>query len=131
MQAKEIIDQLSPNTLRIGLEITLALLSSLAIFCATFAFHKGRQFFAAMDSKLDVIKDNHLTHIQAATSRTAELMEKMVEGQRQEHPSGRNKRVYESEDGIMKQLNVITRDAWEDRLNPRFCCEFHRLVSSL
>jgi hypothetical protein len=61
-------------------EILRGLLSSLVIFCATFAFKKGKQFFEAMNAKLDVIKDNHLTHIEGATSRTAELMEKMWKG---------------------------------------------------
>jgi hypothetical protein len=74
-------NQLSPNALRIGLEITFALLSSLVVFCVTSVVKRGKAFVAGMDSKLDAIKDNHLAHIQASTGRTAELMEKLVEGQ--------------------------------------------------
>jgi hypothetical protein len=81
MQAKDIIDQLSPNQLRWALGISITLLLSLVATCTRFLYRKSRDFFAGMNAKLDTIQNNHLHTIQENTGRSAELLEKLVEGQ--------------------------------------------------
>ncbi|MFL6314724.1 MAG: hypothetical protein ACJ71W_21675 [Terriglobales bacterium] len=78
---QDFLKTLSDHQLRVGLGITLTLLFSIVGFAATFVFKKTKGFFETMDQKLDVIKDNHLTHIETSTGKTVELLEKLVEGQ--------------------------------------------------
>ena len=80
MQAKDIIDQLSPNQLKWALGISITLLLSLVATCTRFLYRKSRDFFAGMNAKLDTITENHLTHIEQSTSRSAELLERIVDG---------------------------------------------------
>jgi hypothetical protein len=72
-----IIDQLSPQVIKIIAITAVGLLVSIGFYSAS----QIRAFFAGMDEKLDTIKDNHLEHIQANTNRTADLLEKLVDSQ--------------------------------------------------
>ena len=56
MQAKDVIDQLSPNSLHIGLEITLGLLSSLVLLCAAFILKTGKKYAEKMDERTERIE---------------------------------------------------------------------------
>lgn len=79
----DIIQHLTATQIRVGFEIAIGLLFSLTATVATFSFKKSKQFFEAMDQKLNVIKDNHLHTIQENTGQTVELLEDLVKEQRE------------------------------------------------
>jgi hypothetical protein len=80
----ELINQLSPNTLKLVAIVSVGLLWSAAIYFMS----KGKQFIQGMDAKMEVIDDkldkiqsNCLTTIQANTGKAADLLERIAEGQ--------------------------------------------------
>lgn len=84
----ELINQLSPNTIKVIAVSAIGLVCSLGLFMLRAAikrikqeWHQAKAGIHTMNSRLATITENHLAHVQDNTSKTVELLEKVVEGQ--------------------------------------------------
>jgi hypothetical protein len=74
MQLPDIINQFTPDQIKVVAIVSVGLLGSAALYFVS----KSLKFFTSMKQDITSIKENHLHTIQDNTGRTVELLERMV-----------------------------------------------------